>query len=212
MTFDVPHGIIKWIVDFIIDHKQRVKPSQDCYSEWGAVPAGVPQGTKLGAWLFATMINNLNVTDANLWKFIDDTTISEHVDKHEMNTVQSHVDELIKKTKDDKFQLNEVKCKELCISFAGSERSFSPILINDKPIEVVSNAKTLGVSISKDVKWNIHILDIVRKASSRLYFLRQLKRAKINENDLLTFYLTCMCAASYRISFTTLYHYIYPKT
>ena len=118
MTFDIPHGIIKWIVDFLIDRKQRVKLSQDCFSERGAVPAGVPQGTKLGPWLFAMMINNLSVTDANLWKYVDDTTISEHVDKHKISRVQSHVDELIEKTKDDKFQLNEAKCKELCISFA----------------------------------------------------------------------------------------------
>ena len=48
------------------------------------------------------------------------------------------------------------------------------------------------MSISKDLKWNIHIVEIVKKASSRLYFLRQLKRAKINEKDLLTFYLTCV--------------------
>ena len=69
MAFDIPCGTIKWIVDFLIDRKQRVKLSQDCYSEWGTVPAGVPQGTKtLGPWFFATMINNLNMTDANLWK------------------------------------------------------------------------------------------------------------------------------------------------
>ena len=192
MTFDIPHSIIKWIVDFLIDRKQRVKLSQDCYSEWGAVPAGVPKGTKLGPWLFAIMIDDLNVTDANFWKYVDDTTISELVDKHELSRVQSLVDELTEKAKDDKFQLNEAKCKELCISFARSERSLSPILINNKPIEVVSNAKILGVSISKDLKWNIHIVEIVKKASSRLYFLRQLKRAKINEKDLLTFYLTCV--------------------
>ena len=162
MTFDIPHSIIKWIVDFLIDRKQRVKLSQDCYSEWGAVPAGVPQDTKLGPWLFAITINDLNVTDANLWKYVDDTTISKLVDKHELSRVQSLVDELTEKAKDDKFQLNEAKCKELCISFARSERSFSPILINNKPIEVVSNAKILGVSISKDLKWNIHIVEIVK--------------------------------------------------
>ena len=191
-TFDIPHSIIKWIVDFLIDREQRVKLCQDCYSEWEAVPAGVPQGTKLGPWLFAIMINNLDVTDANLWKFVDDTTISEHVDKREISRAQSLVDELTEKAKDDKFQLNEAKCKEFPISFARPERSFSPILINDKPIEAVSNAKILGVSISKDLRWNVHILEIVKKASSRLYFLRQLKRAKINEKDLLTFYLTCV--------------------
>ena len=72
MTFDILHSIIKWIVDFLTDRKQRFKLCQECFGEWGAVPAGVPQGTKLGPWLFAIMINNLNVTDANLRKFVND--------------------------------------------------------------------------------------------------------------------------------------------
>ena len=37
-----------WVLDFLSDRKQRVKLSSDCLSEWGLVPAGVPQGTKLG--------------------------------------------------------------------------------------------------------------------------------------------------------------------
>ena len=41
VTFDIPHSIIEWIVDFLKDRKQRVKLSQDCFSEWGTVPAGV---------------------------------------------------------------------------------------------------------------------------------------------------------------------------
>ena len=44
LTFDIPHRIIEWIVSFLQNRKQCVKLSQDCYSEWGTVPAGVPQG------------------------------------------------------------------------------------------------------------------------------------------------------------------------
>ena len=50
----------------------------------------------------------------------------------------------------------------------------------------------LGLNISNNLKWNYHISENVRKASTRLYFLIQLKRARIDEKDLLTFYTTCI--------------------
>lgn len=60
-TFDLPESIIHWIADFLRGRKQRVKLAQDCYSEWRSIPAGVPQGTKLGPWLVQIVINNISV-------------------------------------------------------------------------------------------------------------------------------------------------------
>jgi len=47
--------------------------------------------------------------------------------------------------------------------------------------------------ISDDLKWNVHVEMVCKKVTARLYFLRQLKRAKVPANDLLSFYTTCIC-------------------
>ena len=64
------------------------------------------------------------------------------------------------------------------ISFTKSQQESEPILIN-ADLEVVDSVKLLGLNISGDLTWNIHINEIVKKASKRSYFLVQLKRAKV---------------------------------
>ena len=192
LALDMPVGVSCWIIDFLTDRTQRVKLGNDCVSEWRKVPAGVPQGTKLGPWLFILMIDDIDTSNAELWKYVDDTTIAECVDKNKNSTIQSDVEELIAKSNCNKFQLNEAKCKELRISFARSTVDFAPIVINGKAIELVPTVKLLGLNISCDLRWNCHVEEISKKVSSRLYFLKQLKRANVPQKDLLTFYVTCI--------------------
>ena len=71
--------------------------------------------------------------------------------------------------------------------------TFNPILLNGKPLEEVSSAKLLGLNISSDLKWNVHVLELVKKASYRLYFLRQLKRSQVSApEELMLFYISCI--------------------
>ena len=88
--------------------------------------------------------------------------------------------------------MNETKCKELQISFSKSVDPFDAVTINNKPIEVVTSVKLLGLTISNNLKWNAHIENVVKKGASRLYLLRQLKRAKGDPTQLLCFYTTCI--------------------
>ena len=78
------------------------------------------------AWLFLIMINNLNAGgEADMWKCVDDTTIYEVIDKGQESCIQQVVDDLAMKARDDGFQLNERKCKELRISFAGTNQNLT---------------------------------------------------------------------------------------
>ena len=45
-------AVALWVADFLTHRQQRVNLSRDCFYEWGPVPAGVPQETKLGPSLF----------------------------------------------------------------------------------------------------------------------------------------------------------------
>ena len=41
----------------------------------------------------------------------------------------------------------------------------------------MQRAKVLGVTICKDLKWNEHVYELIRKADKRLYFFVLLLRA-----------------------------------
>ena len=179
-------------VSFLTDRFQRVKLADDCFSEWGSVPAGVPQGTKLGPWLFALMINDLIIDDAHSWKYVDDTTASEIVSKGGTSHAQNIVDQVVTWSSNNRVQLNQDKCKELRISFANQPAIFDPLTINGKELEVVKAVKLLGLTVKDNLTWNSYVDEVIKKVNKRLYFLVQLRRARVPPQDLALFYTSCV--------------------
>ncbi len=208
-TLEIPRSIVNWIIDFLSDRLPRVKLVDSCYSEWGSVPSGVPQGTKLGPWLFAIMINDLEINNGEYWTFVDDTTASETVAKGKSSNAQLIADEVVEWSTRNRMKLNSDKCKELRISFSKKDQNFPAISINGKEIEVATNVKLLGLTVSNNLKWNEHINGIVKKANKIMYFLIQLKRAKVPVVDLKSFYITCIRSVlDYGVP---VFHYALPK-
>ena len=83
------------------------------------------------------MINYLN-TNAQQWKYVDDTTVSEVVVKG-------------REIHENRVQLNADKCKELRISFAKEQRVFDPVIIEGKEEEWVTSTKLLGLTIANNL-------------------------------------------------------------
>ena len=46
-----------------------------------------------------------------MWKFVDDTTVSEVIGKDQTSNLQNQMDILANSISSDKFQFNESKCK-----------------------------------------------------------------------------------------------------
>ena len=127
---------------------------------------------------------------------VDDTLMAETVHTGQPSGIQVAIDKLVRQAKTDKFQLNETKCEELQISFSRSADSFEAVTINNKPIQVVTNVKLLGLTISNNHVWNAHIENVIKKRFSRFYQLRQLKHAKEDPPQLVCFFSTCILPVS----------------
>ena len=205
----IPIYIINWLISFLCGRKQRVKLARDCVSEWGNVPSGVPQGTKLGPWLFILMINDLKLTDITHWKYIDDTTVSETIPRNGTSQIQSGANELEMWNLQNKFQLNVQKCKELLFQFHRNRVPFDNIHLLAGCPNLVRQAKILGVTVSDDLRWSTHVLNIIKKANKRIFFIVQLKRAKIPTKEILNFY--CCCVRPFLEYACEVFHFALPK-
>ena len=123
---------------------------------------------------------------------MDDTRVSEVVPKEQASNVQKIVDRVEDWSRVNKFQLNSDKCKELRISFVKNKVDLPLVVVDGRILKVVDHAKLLGVTITSNLSWNIHVSEIVKKASKRLYFLRQLNCTQVEKADLLRFYTSCI--------------------
>ena len=155
-------------------------------SPWRHTYGGVPQGTKLGIKLFAIMINRLLGDWNSRLKYVDDTTVFKVITRNSSNLLKFAVRDIHNYCIEHSMRLNSQKCKEMVVNFMGNPNTIMrPLCIGNQIVERISSYKLLGVIINENLKWNCPVDHITAKVSKELYALRLLKRAGVQEQDML---------------------------
>ena len=148
------------------------------------VNGGVPQGTICGPELFKHMVSDFHTVVSD-FKFVDDSTLVEVCKRGVPSHMQEAADEAQDWSMTNKLAINCIKTKELLIHTGKDSANISPVTIDGKEIDRVPESKLLGVIIQDNLKWDKHVEHITKKASKRLYYIRELKRAGVPPAQLL---------------------------
>ena len=106
-----------------------------------------------------------------------------------MTTILSDV---VNWSRSNLMNINWNKTKLIWIGMDTTNLSTNVLCVNDNFAERVYSFKLLGIMIQYNLKWSVYFDSVCAKASSRLYFLKILKRSLLSTDDLLYFYMSAV--------------------
>jgi hypothetical protein len=179
IKFGLPKEVTLWLTSFLCDRFQRVKCNGQ-FSSWKFVSSGVPQGSVIGPLLFCMFVDDISSLCCNsiTLKYADDVTILHFIRKASDDKLQFEFNNIVSWSESRSLPINFSKCKVLDI-VTKKTLKLSPIKTNDSMtvIPIVDSITLLGVTITNDLRWNLHVDYITKKASKRFFLLRNLKKA-----------------------------------
>ena len=165
-----PIGFVIWCKSYLSNRLQRIKIG-NLRGKWQPVPCGVPQGSVLGPYLFASFLGQLQFPSTNheeIFKYADDITLIEKIEKTDLSDEMEHnTNKIVSWIKRNGLKENEKKRNRLLIlkktPLSSSLRSSTTHCL-----------RILGVTWESNLGWNAHVNEVMRKASSRMYAVRLL--------------------------------------
>ena len=152
-----------------------------------SVNAGVPQGSRLGPLLFIIYMNDIvKDIESDILIFADDTTLLASGKSLEQTTkvLNQDLQKISLWSIKWKVTFNTDKSKQLI--FTQTPFNISPLLIlNHKSIRQVSTHKHLGLHLTHNLDWAVHVYNVCLKANRKLAVLRRVKLLKRHTLDVL---------------------------
>ena len=180
-SFGINTFVTDWIQNFLTNRTQVVRINKSV-SHPLPILSGVPQGSVLGPLLFILFINDIIQIiqlqhNTNFALFADDTKIVSTNPSKLQSSINSFSDTITT------FQLNLAaqKCFVLPIGKSNLQKNILPpnnFTIDHTDLQFEDYAKDLGIYISKDLKWEIHVKKVVQQASFSSYQIIKSFRSK----------------------------------
>ena len=183
--------IIPWLCSFLSNRSQCVR-YQNITSNWKTLQGGVPQGTLVGPGSFLVLNNDAALSEDQrvcALKYVDDITLVEKSNLNQQSLLQQHLTNFESWSDTNNMSLNPSKCMAMNVCFSTSPVTPDPLVLCNQILAEVDVVKVLGVHISSDLKWNVHINNVIKRAAGRLFMLTTLKRFHLPLQDLITIYI-----------------------
>lgn len=171
-----------WFKSYLTGRKQAVT-CHNSLSEYLTIDTGVPQGSVLGPFLFLLFINDVAnfVTDGGISNlFADDNFI--YVCGDSVNEVQCKLQRILDSVsfwyRKNRLKINTSKTKIMIIGSAHQIKSLNlsefTVRYEGDALDLVTQAKYLGLMISSDLSWDAHIQHMCKQLYYYISLFRRL--------------------------------------
>jgi hypothetical protein len=168
-----PPQFLQWCASYLQSRYQFVSINQSTQSKLLTVTSGVPQGSVIAPYLFAAHMGSLKPASPTtcMTKYADD--VVSLIPINNLDDIGRHVNAEIDNVDSwcisHGLQLNISKTKMLLFTNSKSKA--------DLPIRFTQQTqlKILGLTYTGDLKWDVHVTNIIKKASQQIYILKKLR-------------------------------------
>ena len=177
---------LEFVRSFLTQRRQRVISSDGKPTDFVDVTSGVPQGSVIGPFLFAIVVNSFRPVNENtcVIAYADDLTILCPESNNENEVTQIEASNIYNWSLNHGLEINLAKTVVLPLS----RRTINAepcIFVNHRILKVVHSTKILGVVLDSNLKWNGHVSYLKSKCSQAMFGIRSLHRSGCSDDTMI---------------------------